>query len=60
MEAIFLSLSGGTFLYIAASEIIIEEFSVSKNKYVKFIVYIIGCLFVALLAVVEVFNEIDG
>lgn len=60
MEAVFLSLSGGTFLYIAASEIIIEEFSVSKNKYVKFIVYIIGCLFVALLAVVEVFNEIDG
>lgn len=60
MEAIFLSLSGGTFLYIAASEIIIEEFSVTKNKYVKFIVYIIGCLFVALLAVVEVFNEIDG
>lgn len=60
MEAIFLSLSGGTFLYIAASEIIIEEFSVSKNKYSKFIIYILGCLFVALLALVEALSEIDG
>ena len=36
-EAIFLAFSAGTFLYISASEVVVEEFSVSRNKFQKFI-----------------------
>lgn len=57
VEAIFLSLSGGTFLYISASEIIVEEFSVTKYKYSKYLMFLIGAIFVAGLALWEVFNE---
>ena len=32
----------GTFLYISASEVVVEEFSISKNKWLKFSFFIIG------------------
>lgn len=60
IEAIFLSLSGGTFLYIAASEVIVEEFSVTKYKVEKFIMFLIGALFIAILAYLEDLFDVDG
>lgn len=60
IEAIFLSLSGGTFLYVAASEVIVEEFSVTKHKFSKYFMYLIGAIFVALLALWETLSGIDG
>lgn len=60
IEAIFLSLSGGTFLYVSASEIIVEEFSVTKHKYSKYLLFIIGTVFVALLSLWETLSGIDG
>ena len=39
ITAVFFSISSGTFIYIAASEIIVEEFSISKNKWEKLFLY---------------------
>jgi zinc transporter ZupT len=54
---IFLSLASGTFLYISASEVIVEEFSITRYKYQKYALYLLGGLFVGLLAYLEVLNE---
>ena len=42
IEGFFFAVSSGTFLYISASEVVIEEFSVSKYKKHKFLSFIIG------------------
>lgn len=49
ISSIVLSLSGGTFIYIACSEILIHEFANNKNRYVKFLCFIIGCAAITLL-----------
>ena len=38
----FSCLSGGTFLYIACSEVIVEEFSIAENRHLKLVFFIIG------------------
>jgi hypothetical protein len=35
-NAVLLGISSGTFIYLAASEIILEEFSITMHKYAKF------------------------
>ena len=42
ISSIFLSISAGSFIYISCSEIVTEEFSVSKNKFLKFMFMILG------------------
>ena len=42
VEGVFLALSTGTFFYIAASEIVVEEFSVSRNKLAKCLALMLG------------------
>ena len=37
VTGIFLSISAGTFIYIACSEVIVDEFSNPENKYFKFL-----------------------
>ena len=49
VSSIVLSLAGGTFIYIACSEILIHEFANNKNRYVKFLFFIIGCAAITLL-----------
>ena len=41
-EIVFGCLAAGTFLYIACSEVIIEEFSMPDQKYLKLFVFLIG------------------
>ena len=53
VEGIVLALSTGTFIYVAASEVIVEEFAVTKYRYSKFITYLFGGIFVGILAVLE-------
>ena len=62
IEAVFLSISAGkkrcnlllgSFIYISASEIVIEEFSVSKFKKEKFIALIIGACIICILTMLE-------
>jgi zinc transporter 1/2/3 len=54
VEGIILAISTGTFIYVAASEVIVEEFAVTKYKFSKFFLYLIGGIFVGGLAMVEV------
>lgn len=56
-NAIFMGLSAGTFIYIAASEIIVEEFNQSKHKGWKFLFYVLG---VALMGSVYFIEEAVG
>jgi zinc transporter 1/2/3 len=50
LEAVFISISAGTFIYISASEIVIEEFSVSKFKYEKICAFISGAILICVLS----------
>jgi zinc transporter ZupT len=57
LEGIVLGLSTGTFIYVAASEVIVEEFAVTKYKFQKFFYFIIGGIFVGILAMIEKLTE---
>lgn len=45
----FLALSVGTFLYISASEVIVDEFADPKTRYRKFFAFMLGILVISLL-----------
>ena len=53
IQGIFLAASSGTFLYIACSEVITEQFEKKDNRVVKFICILIGGGFTAVLAYFE-------
>jgi zinc transporter 1/2/3 len=42
VNVVFSSLAAGTFVYIACSEVVVEEFSTPGNRWVKLLVFIIG------------------
>ncbi len=46
-EGLLISVTTGSFLYISLSEIIVEEFSVSRHKHIKFLSMIFGILLVS-------------
>ena len=52
-EGVCNALAMGTFLYIAASEIVVEEFSVSKHGVWKYIAFILGMTAIACLMLAE-------
>jgi len=54
VNALFLALSTGTFIYVAGSEVIVEEFAVTKHKWAKYILYLIGGLFISGLTIWEI------
>jgi len=39
-----MSVAGGTFIYIAASEVVVEEFAVSNYKWTKFFFFLCGAI----------------
>ena len=39
---IFNSLAAGSFVYIACSEVIVEEFSIPGNRFIKLLVFLLG------------------
>ena len=53
IEGFFFAVSSGTFIYISASEVVIEEFSVSKYKKHKFISFIIGAGLIFIITLFE-------
>jgi len=53
LEGVFLAISAGTFLYISASDVIIEEFAITKYRYEKFLIFISGAIFTGILAYIE-------
>ena len=58
VEGIFLCISTGTFLYVACSEVIVEEFSTPKNRYLKFSLYLIGIFFAVGLTLFEYYMDL--
>jgi len=59
IQGVFLALSTGTFIYIACSEVIVEEFAITRYKYSKFFAYLVGGTFIAGLAVIEKVAGVD-
>ena len=59
VEGIFLAISVGTFLYIACSEVLVEEFEHPENKYIKFCAFMIGGIFTAGLSLIEAFTGVE-
>ncbi len=59
VEGIILAISTGTFIYVAASEVIVEEFAITKHRFSKFFMYLVGGIIVAGLAILEKFMEGD-
>lgn len=57
VEAIFISISTGTFLYVACSEVIVEEFAISKNRFIKYLAFIMGGLLIVGITFFEVYTE---
>lgn len=42
LRGIFLAISSGSFLYVSTSVIIVEEFALTKYKYSKFALFLLG------------------
>jgi hypothetical protein len=42
-----MAIAAGTFIYISAAEIVVEEFSVSKYKWLKYFFYLSGNFLIA-------------
>lgn len=57
VEGIFLGISTGTFLYVACSEVVVEEFSMGKHYGWKFSLFVIAGLFTFGLALLELAQE---
>ena len=57
IAGIFLSITVGTFIYIACSEIIIDEFNSNVYKYWKFLCFLLGAAIVIILSILEVFFD---
>ena len=58
VAGIFLSISVGTFIYIACSEVVIDEFANPEYKYPKFLCFLLGAAIVIALTLVEGFTSI--
>ena len=59
LSASFMAIAAGTFIYISASEIIVEEFSVSKHKYLKFFFFLFGVALICVLWFTEHHRQIE-
>ena len=53
LEGILLGISTGTFIYVACSDVLVEEFEDRSNKYIKFFLFVLGGIFCAGLSFVE-------
>ena len=58
VAGIFLSISVGTFIYIACSEVVIDEFANPEKKYYKFLCFLLGAAVVIALTLVEVYTNV--
>jgi zinc transporter 1/2/3 len=53
LEAIFLSITAGTFLYISCTDLVKEEFLFKKNKKREFLGFVSGFLLVLFFSLIE-------
>lgn len=54
VEVVFSSFAGGTFIYIAASEVIVEEFSIlGHKKWAKMLAFLLGATIITCMWLLE-------
>lgn len=53
VSIIFTSLAGGTFIYVACSELIVEEFSLPGNRWWKLLAFMLGAVLIGLLLLLD-------
>lgn len=54
VEIVFSSFAGGTFIYIAASEVIVEEFSIpGRKKWLQMIMFLLGATLITCMWFLE-------
>ena len=59
VEGIFLAISVGTFIYIACTEVLVEEFENPNHKYLKFLMFMLGGIFIGGLSLLEMVLDIE-
>jgi len=57
-ELLFACLAGGSFLYISMSEVIVEEFAISSNRFIKLFFFMFGIACIASLVLLDT-PEVD-
>ena len=57
LEIICSCFASGSFLYIACSEVIIEEFSIPRNRYLKLFAFLVGIAMISSLKLLEIFGS---
>jgi len=53
VNVIFMSIAGGSFIYVSCSELIVEEFSLPGNRWFKLLAFISGAVLIGLLLLLE-------
>ena len=53
MEVLFSSIGAGTFIYIAASEVIVEEFAIGRQKWIKYVAFVSGITIITCMWLIE-------
>ena len=53
IEIIFNSFAGGTFIYIAASEVVVEEFSIMGGRWIKMLFFSLGAAIITSMWIIE-------
>jgi zinc transporter 1/2/3 len=53
VSIVFTSMAGGTFIYVACSELIVEEFSLPGKRWAKLFAFLVGAGLIASLLLIE-------
>ena len=59
LQGIFLAISVGTFIYIACSEVLVDEFGNANNKFLKLFMLMLGGFFVGRLSLLELVLDVE-
>ena len=53
INIVFMSIAGGSFIYVSCSELIVEEFSLPGNRWLKLLAFLMGAALIGLLLLIE-------
>lgn len=53
INVVFMSIAGGSFIYVSCSELIVEEFSLPGNRWLKLLAFLMGAALIGALILIE-------
>ncbi len=53
INIVFMSIAGGSFIYVSCSELIVEEFSLPGNRWLKLLAFLLGAALIGVLLTIE-------